>query len=275
MLRHSLFFVLVGAASFLAGCGGDDAVAAASPGDAGVMDVGTVALRYADGQVSGLATFQPTSGAAATHCTDANDGACSSADCSLDATYDGTTSFDRSASAGTLTFGGGALADGSVTMPFADGHYAFATFPSPGAPWKANDPITVTAAGGTVPAFTASVIAPAPAAVLTTPNLSRSTAVTADRATSLAIAWTGATAGPVVWILQSATTARIVSTTCTFDGASGAAEVPATVLARFPAGTATAIFAPINTQKITSGSYKIGLSVQGSATNGTGTVDLR
>ena len=270
--------LLAGVFLTTAGCSSDDAAApsaSTSTADAGVRHGGSVTLRYASGQLSMSAVFVAQSAtAASTSCTSTTDGACKTTDCVLGAGYDASVSFDSSDSAGTLTFRGGALPD-AASLPYATDHYGYQAIGVLAAPWKENDAITIAASGDTVPAFQTVLNAPALTATLTSPVLGASTPAAVDRSTDLALQWSGVTGGQMVWLLQVSSSTRLVDTICSFDGAKGTASVPATVLAKFPAVTATAIMLPTTVQDVTAGAYTIGLSIQGTATNGTGSVELR
>jgi hypothetical protein len=117
-----------------------------------------------------------------------------------------------------------------TTVPSADGTYDVAT--SSRALWTLpKAALTFSAAGGATPAFGETFCGP-PGATITTPAAAPGAGLTIDRATDLALKWTGGTVGDLEVVLRDDT--RVPDTTvevrCFFVGSSGQGTVPKAAL---------------------------------------------
>jgi hypothetical protein len=232
-------------------------------GDASPGGGRTGAVDFGRGSTYAAATFITTTSSPYTCTTkilpDAN---CSWVHCAGNLTGTPTTAAD---SAGTITISGGAK---TVTLtPDAMNAYApyfDATTPA----WSAGQMITIAAAGGTVPAFTAMLAAPttitlsSPAVDAAAPGL---VPFTIDRSTPLALAWSGGTVGNLIITIngpEGATSTTLDNISCTFPAASGSGSVPVEALMRLPAGTQGAALglSAADTTVVTAGAYAVTLT---------------
>lgn len=142
----------------------------------------------------------------------------------------------RALSAGRITVTGGTLPL-SLT-PDPDG-----TYPTTGGPislWSGGETLALAAAGGEVPAFQASLVAPSPITVtqpvreLGDAGLGRLSVV---RASGLTLTWTGSSQGTFQVYLSTAEATMAHAVTCTFASSTGTATVPAAALLKLPAGS--------------------------------------
>lgn len=170
-------------------------------------------------------------------------------------------------SAGVITITGGTK---TVTlMPDTMNAYP-QFFDGATAAWSAGAMITISAAGGTVPAFSATLAAPMPV-TLTSPTQDAGT-FTIDRASPLALAWTGGTAGQVTITIagpEPMGATSIDNITCGFPAASGAGSVPVEALMKLSAGsTGAALGVAVAEKKIvTAGQYAVTLQTYTRATS--------
>ncbi len=142
--------------------------------------------------------------------------------------------------AGTLTLSGGTYF-GSVMLG-GDGNYmGIGTF-------GAGDILDVSTTGADVPAFDASVVAPA--MIVPSPMFGASTPVSQD----LAFTWTGGEAGASV-SLEALGNQTLV--TCVFDAKKGAGVMPASLLAPFKGTSGTLLWSQSRTETVFAGSYPI------------------
>ena len=142
--------------------------------------------------------------------------------------YSGCTSTSPAAvSAGTLTISGGNLGSGIAVMPDSTNAY---NYTAASAMFSAGQTLTVSASGGTVPAFgPESVVAP-PAPVLTAPA-SNGGSYTIPTSSDLTVTWTGGQAGAQVLVEGTNTGTPQDYFSCIWDGAAGQGTVPRAVLA--------------------------------------------
>jgi hypothetical protein len=181
----------------------------------GLPEAGSVTIFYettSTGWTGGVsASFSRTTGGS---CTQRTVGPCSVARCD----YNGGAPRTTNLSAGAITITGGM--PGTITFsPLSDGSYDYSGTYS----FAAGETLDVSAAGGTVPAFTASVTFPT-AITVTAP-----TTGTIDRSQDLAIAWTGGDAS-VLAKIQEGTSDRGVLIQCVFDASAGSGTIPAGAL---------------------------------------------
>lgn len=178
-------------------------------------------------------------------CTTSTVGACRISNCAAAADA-GTPPDGGMVSAGDLTITG--LADGGVTlMPGAMGYQKVISGPLfvPGAP------IGVSAAGATVPAFTAQVNAPT-GATLTMPVCAQSTCPAISKAAGLTLTWTGGVGTVAIEVLGGSD-----EVSCEFPAAAGTATIPAAALASLPTGSASLFFNTQNSTTVQAGLFPV------------------
>jgi hypothetical protein len=115
--------------------------------------------------------------------------------------------------------------------PLADGSYDPVHLSSTG--WNGGESLTVTAAGGGVPAFAGSLVAPKLATV-SAPALP-SADFMVDRSKDLVFTFTGVASETVI-VTFGANTSDPTEVECVFAGSAGTGTVPAAALALLPAG---------------------------------------
>lgn len=132
-------------------------------------------------------------------------------------------------SAGALHVAGGAFP--VALTPAADSSYTARM--STSALWSGGEQLTITGAGAEVPAFTASVTAPA-APRISAPLAGGATTPTIVRAQDLGVTWSGGTVGTVDFSVNDSGGKTTIN--CHFPVAAGAGTVPAALLQLLPAG---------------------------------------
>ncbi len=289
-LRVAPALVLSLGGAVILACGSDaSATAASADASAGSITpaewvpgnhAGYVFLRYGNAKLSVAASFFQIPGGDV--CSTTTSGPCVLTDCTA-AGVDAGASDGRSDPAGTITISGGVLPAGYGTKYEDKGTYAYTETPVTGAPWNIGDLITFKASGEWVPAFTASV--PAPAFSATVPTLSTEAGAEAgadagapsiDRTQPYAVSWTGASGGKVDLLVNSGgSTLHSVSATCSFDAAAGTGTIPAAVMAKMVAGAGQALLYPASDTVVVSGQYTVAISVQSAAANGATSLTFR
>jgi hypothetical protein len=178
-------------------------------------------------------------------------------------------------SAGTLTIGGTTPAF-SLTYDTVTAQYAVVpAVPSDHLLFTGGETITFSAAGADVPAFTATLVAPAQLTI-TSPALPVG-AFAIDTSKDLVFVWTGASVGKVTFNIGTTTTSTATAVarsllSCRFDASALTGTIPIATLRKLPktdaATTARLGTDHSNTTEILAGDYSIALAV-GSAINGT------
>jgi hypothetical protein len=125
-----------------------------------------------------------------------------------------------------------------LTKPDAMGAYDVAGFPS--ALWsQAKAALTFAAAGGAVPMFSETFCGP-PSATITTPAAAPGAGLTIDRASDLAVQWTGGAVGDLELVARDlGAGGASVEVRCFFTGSAGQGTVPKAALAKMSAGPHT------------------------------------
>jgi len=157
-------------------------------------------------------------------------------------------------SAGTLTISGGNLGAGVAVMPDSSNVY---NYTSSSAMFSGGQPLTVSASGGTVPAFgPQSIVAPSMIGI-TAPAASGGV-YTIPTSTDLTVEWTGGQAGAQVLFEGTLSGNPQTYFACIWDGSLGRATVPHAVLAGL-AGQSSALLAygQMVTTSFTAGSYAV------------------
>ena len=154
-------------------------------------------------------------------------------------------------SAGTLTVSSGSAAP--VTLPFDPmGYFNMVT----GLTYPAGDPLTISATGGVVPAFSFQLAFPAYVTVT-------SAAPTVLRKSGFTATWNGTTSPVEITILQYPMNVPGLGIACTFDGAAGTGTVPAAALTDLVMGvSATVNVSTVVKMPNTSGDYPVDLRAQ-------------
>jgi hypothetical protein len=120
------------------------------------------------------------------------------------------------------------MVDGGVQLAFANG---YATQQLPGQVFRFGTPLMVSASGGDVPAFSASVMAPE-GTLLTTPVCQNSNCGVVPKSQPLEVTWSAPTFGTAVVELSGGTN----QLRCTVMASSRRLSLPVDLLARLPAG---------------------------------------
>jgi hypothetical protein len=151
-----------------------------------------------------------------------------------------------------------------VTKPDAAGAYDVAGFAS--ALWsQPKAALTFTAAGGAVPTFSDTFCGPS-SATITSPAAAPGAGLTIDRASDLAVQWTGGAVGDLEFAARDDGAAGgSVEVRCFFTGSAGQGTVPRAALAKLGAG-AHAVASYIWVRKI-SGSQGTCVELTGVNTN--------
>ncbi|MFO0675005.1 MAG: hypothetical protein U0169_00585 [Polyangiaceae bacterium] len=272
-----------GGASGDGGTSGDSAAGARGTGTyfASYTEIGTTVQSF-----TATASFAaPTTASATSNCTTTTEGSCTVTDCTITPSDGGSTATDgglvEPPNAGDIKLTGGGFPSAGVTISVnndADagalkGTYTAKTLMST-EPWNAtNKNMTVTAAGGTVPAFTKDLVAPL-VVTATAPTFSAASATSLPRANDLTVTWTGGTGsgGKVNFSLIQATTTKSISAVCQFDPAGGTGTVKAAVLAKFPAGaSASGTLTTTTTEAVAAGNYDVSVVLSSTGKAGAAT----
>lgn len=177
--------------------------------------------------------------------------------------------------AGVITISGAKIPAGTTLTPGATGAYAPLTRTDLDA-WVGGETIKVSAAGGSVPAFTGDLVAPSPASSLTAPVLAAAPAKTEiDRAKPLAVTWSGATAGTIGFTLAATSGGGSVTVQCRFDASKGAGSVPASLLAKLPASDGSLGTSITSNTLVKAGSYNVSLVATSFVKSGAGQVTFK
>jgi len=228
--------------------------------DAGVRKLGFVSLVQQRLVIPGLEPLWANAASAAffdpVGCTVSRAGGCELTECPT-----GTAQLPQR-SAGTLTFGG--LVDGGVQVEFAMGTYSAQL---PGQAFSFGTTLTVTASGGDVPAFSASVTAPE-GTMLTTPVCPNSTCGAVSRSQPLEVTWTAPTFGSAVVELGAANG----QIRCVVSASSRRATIPVALLAKLPAGQGVLTVGGASATTVPAGDWDVTFTARDTAF---GLVDLQ
>jgi hypothetical protein len=197
-------------------------------------------------------------------CTDVIYGDCHVLSCA--ATGTGTTSL---ASAGIITVAG-PTGDFLMVSPTSGGLYI--STPSMTMLYNTGDLVSIQADGTSdgVPAFSRSLVAPAPITV-TAPALDTSTALIM-RSLDFNVAWTGGTARTNVEASISPST-QGTEVRCEFDAAAGTGMIPIAALQQLPQGTATLSITPVSKVDVMAGEFRVTLELATTGASGAAALD--
>ena len=158
--------------------------------------------------------------------------------------------------AGVITITGGKV---PVTLtPNAMSAYALVSDPAKDL-FDGGEMITITAAGGTVPAFTASLTASVGVDVTLPLEPPNKGPLPVDRTSDLVFTWNNGGPGDVIVFLNDGVGSRVY---CTFSSAAGTGTVPKAALAKLSAGSKGSFgVASITLKTVTVGSWPIQLAV--------------
>lgn len=219
---------------------------------------------------SATAGFEPDVPPTSSACTSLIVAGCSVIDCNLAAP---SPTGQSAPSAGTITFSGPASVDlGLMLTPTPQGRYEDAKREA--RVFAPGDLLSISAAGGDIPAFTGTVIAPSDIALIS-PKVVFPTKLVVDRTKDLATTWSGGGTSVVSVILATSRVtggkpARGVYVSCEALASGGALTVPAAAVAKLePTGTDVSGFVGINTYNesaIVAGSRTIALRASSSTT---------
>jgi hypothetical protein len=225
----------------------------ATPTETGAYDAGDTAttsdapafafIEFSEVPVGGgtlTAAFYATAAQPQPGCTTAvpDGGTCAVTTCAGHAPTDG--GLVTLASAGALDVTGGAFGEAGVEVgPGILGSYLYNTT---GPMFAPGDMLSVSAAGGTVPAFGPESIAAPPAITVTAPLPGDAGVLVIPTSQSLAVTWTGGVTNARVVLTLNAlfSSGASASTACSWDAVAGQGTIPASVLTPLVAGTAQA-----------------------------------
>ena len=212
-------------------------------GGAALMKGGSVTVTQAVAVISGTSypSYSFSAGfadsistASAGSCTTAKDGSCTIYTCSSPNPSADAGALPPQASAGTISLSG--ALEALTLTPKADGSYGF--LGGSKLMWKDKAQLTLTASGGKVPGFSATLDGAGPLLVLT-PNMGPATPLTLNRNQPFSLTWSGASVGTatvsLARSLQNAATTDSVSVSCTYPASAGAATIPTSTLLKIPA----------------------------------------
>jgi hypothetical protein len=175
-------------------------------------------------------SFQDPTGSTPTHCEERVEGTCRVTTCA-DAP---PPQFAPRLSAGRITIDRGAGTPFSID-PGANNGYLRSVVPFSTFQWQAGDRLTFRAEGGDVPAFTATLPAPMPIALIEprqVPHQSPDADVPLSQSAGFTVRWQP-TDQDVLVRLARGTTSTKVFVRCRFAGSAGQGTVPPTLLALF------------------------------------------
>jgi hypothetical protein len=184
-------------------------------------------------------------------CTVTTSGACSSYDCS------GTQTSPPGVSAGVLAISGGSIPAGLTVSPDPSNNYEYE---DSGTLFTAGQTLTVSATGGTVPAFgPVSIVAPALPTLLTPAAASGGTYTIGTKA-DLDVAWSSNTPGSQV-IFEAASNDSTRYFTCLWDASVGKAVVPQSMLTPLVGeGTGYVVYGQYTSTTLQVGAYSVSVS---------------
>jgi len=212
---------------------------------------GTLTLFETSSSTSMVSVFQK---AASRSCMTATTDSCSAL---IFAPAAGDAGMPALTDAGVLSVSGGAMP--IMQTPQSGGGYA--PFHGTSPLWSGGESITVSAAGGEVPAFAATTTAPG-TATLTMPAAHPTTIA---RTSDLSLSWNGSGIG-LVEVLLSAAAAGMpaVEVHCRYPLSAGHGVVPAAILANLPAGAMGAMVMTTLTPQTVSagGSWSVDLALE-------------
>jgi hypothetical protein len=134
-------------------------------------------------------------------------------------------------SAGTITITGAATSPITLTPNGSNAYAPFAVMSS--TLWSGGETLAISAAGGTVPAFSTSIVAPA-AFSLTAPTVTAG-ALTISLSSDSVITWTGG--GGTVHLILELSPNKIPRLDCTFPASTGSGTISKAALAGVISGT--------------------------------------
>lgn len=266
MRRASLFVVALFAAACQnpAGRGASDGGALMPP--PGCVKVPSGMVQVVSGNPSrqtGLAAaFQAAQGSAS--CTEMTTGSC------VVTTTQPPSSPPAQVGAGTITISGGAatLTATPMTSP-SDGSTTYANVTSTQSLWQGGEMIAVAATGGTAPAFSTTLSAPAQATVTMPVHPSGGGPLALSRQDDLPIAWSGEGFGTVDAEMLGVD-GPSVYVHCRWPLSAHGGVVPAAALARLPSTTSSLVVTRQSTQLISDGDWTFDIILATGGVDGAG-----
>jgi hypothetical protein len=156
--------------------------------------------------------------------------------------------------AGTLTISG---AKRTFTLsPKADGSYP-TEIDNMKPLYSGGETLTISATGGTAPAFSASVVAPARVRVSAPVLPAAGQSLVITRASGLSCVWSGGTVGEVTFGVYPQSATSWVN--CTFAASAGSGSIPSSLLSKLPGGSGSFNASLRNTTRITPSGWSIDL----------------
>jgi len=224
------------------GDGGGDGGGAAGDMASGPLRGGWVYLQSSSQVINAMtysssfasASFWQVTGALPpSTCTVTHSGTCTLTRCPP-AGDAGTAPVTQAPDAGTLTIKGGAR---TVTLsPDANGAYGN-DVDNMNALYAGGETLTISASGGSAPAFSGTLTAPAKAQVLSPTMPAAGASLPIARASGFPLSWSGGSNGEVtVGVYAQGGGAWV---TCSFPASAGSGSVPSSLLSQLPAGAGT------------------------------------
>jgi hypothetical protein len=161
------------------------------------------------------------------------------------------------ASAGTLTVSDGTTTLDTLMAPATAGPYVGSSFETSTIVWAPGDTLKVVGSGGTVDAFTISVVAPA---LLTGVTPALTAALTVPTTADLVVTWTPSSqaCSKVIFGLSQMGTG-LPEIGCTADDSDGTLTVPSSLLGMFTATSGTANIQRIETTSVLNANSIVGV----------------
>lgn len=215
-----------------------DVLAVDGQAEGGTTGIGVVTFsEYPDAGGKFFAGFTETPPTTSVTCTVVDAGACVTTSCPpavQDAGGDGDAAKSDAAATpapnpGPLRLTGGAFGAAGITVaPDKGGTYLYE---SPGTLFAPGNTLGVSAAGGQLPAFPEQSVTVSPAVQLTAPTADGGK-ISVPTSQPLTVSWTGGQTGAKLVLSATAlfTTGGEATMTCTWDAASGTADIPSAAL---------------------------------------------
>jgi hypothetical protein len=233
------------------GSASDGAVACGAGIDAGglpytgVVELSRITAPPAAASYAAIAQFETTASASPAGCVGTVLGACC---------YEtNPAATPTPASAGAITIADGTTTLATLTPPA----YSASSATDSTLTWTGGTTLDITAAGATVDAFTASIVAPAQVAGLS-PALT--SAITVPKSSDFVVSWTPGKLAclKISFGLTQGTGLPYIS--CAVDDSAGTLTVPASLLGMFTAASGTAVLERIDGKHVLSGNADIGIA---------------
>lgn len=239
------------------------------PGGAASGKIGAIVLQqtvvtaggstYANASASAVFTDAASGGATSSNCTVSKISGCEVTECDLGGTSASDGGSATSPNAGTITLRGGSLPSEGWALEPTGANGAYAPVTSSSVVFVGGDNLTVSAAGGDVPAFADQSVKAPGDIELSAPTFDAQRRTTIDRTTDLTVAWSGSSGGSVTIDLGTTrVNERIVSARCVAEASAGSTEIPAAVLAKLDEADGSSVYGTIVVSPSAKTTFKAG-----------------